>query len=52
LKFKSIFALPTQVVAWGSKKRKFKEFEKELEKLLPTLYKNAQLPVVSFDILY
>jgi hypothetical protein len=41
LKFKSIFALPTQVVAWGNNKRKFKQFEKELEKIMPTLYKNA-----------
>jgi hypothetical protein len=34
LEFKSICALPTQVVAWGKNKRNFKKFEKELEKLM------------------
>lgn len=36
LKFKSICALPTQLVAWGKNKRNYKKFEKELEKLMPT----------------
>jgi hypothetical protein len=36
LKFKSICALPTQVVAWGKNKRNYKKFERELEKLMPT----------------
>ena len=36
LKFKSICALPTQVVDWGKNKRNYKKFEKELKKLMPT----------------
>ena len=36
LKFKSICALPTQILAWGKNKRNYKRFEKELEKLMPT----------------
>lgn len=36
LKFKSICALPTQVVGWGKNKRNFKKFERELEKPIPS----------------
>jgi hypothetical protein len=38
LKFKSICALPTQIVDWGKNKRNYKKFEKELEKLMPTTH--------------
>ena len=34
LKFKSICALPTQIIAWGKNKRNYKKFKKELEKLI------------------
>lgn len=35
LKFKSICALPTQIVAWGKNKKNYIKFRKELEKQIP-----------------
>ncbi|MFN3997643.1 hypothetical protein [Algoriphagus sp.] len=35
LEFKSICALPTQIIDWGKNKRNFNKFERELEKLIP-----------------
>lgn len=37
LKFKSICALPTQIIDWGKNKRNFKRLEKELEKLMSSI---------------
>lgn len=35
LTFKSICALPTQLMAWGKNKRNYRRFERELQKLMP-----------------
>ena len=43
IKFKSICALPTQIIDWGKNKRNYKRFEKELKKLMPKPISNSTL---------